>query len=247
MAKTSSNSPSPAAATKTRRGRVPKDPSAPKRSAQIREAFRLTRERDNRLVPALLLAFVITFGIFLGIGFLLASPILYTIFGVIAGVLIAFIVFGRRARAAMYSEIDGQPGAAAAVISSLRGDWRLTPNVAITRNQDVVHRVVGKPGIILIGEGSSDRLNSLIADQQKRIARVAAGTPITVILVGNEPGQVRLGKLERKMTRLPRTFKGETVDQIEGRMRALGGLNIPIPKGPMPKGARLPKGVRPPR
>ena len=59
--------------------------------------------------------------------------------------------------------------------------------------------------------------------------------------------QVKLGKLERKMTRLPRTFKGVTVDQIEGRMRALGGLNIPIPKGPMPKGARVPKGARPPR
>ena len=247
MAKTSANSSSPAAPAKRRFGRAPKDPSKPKRSAQLREAFKLTRQRDTRLVPALLLTFVITFCVFLLVGFLLGSVIPYVVFGVIAGVLVAFIVFGRRARTAMYGEIDGQPGAAAAVISSLRGDWRLTPNVAVTRNQDVVHRVVGKPGVILVGEGSTERLNSLIADQQKRIARVAAGTPVTVILVGSEPGQVKLGKLERKLTRLPRTFKGATVDQIEGRMRALGGLNIPIPKGPMPKGARMPKGVRPPR
>jgi len=227
--------------------KAPKEPAAPKRIAQIREAFKLTRQRDNRLVPAMALAFLITLGVFELVGFLLKSQITFTVFGVIGGVLVAFIVFGRRARAAMYGEIEGQPGAAAAVVSSLRGDWRLTPNVAVTRNQDIVHRVVGKPGIILIGEGSTDRLGPLIADQQKRIGRVAAGTPVTVVLVGNEPGQVPLGKLERKLTRLPRTFKGSTVDQIEGRMRALGGLNIPIPKGPLPKGARLPKGVRPPR
>jgi uncharacterized protein DUF4191 len=224
-----------------------KDPAAPKRGAQIREAFKLTRQRDKRLIPAMLLGFLVTAGVFVLVGFLLDSLIAFIVFGVIGGVLVAFIVFGRRARASMYGEIEGQPGAAAAVVSSLRGDWRLTPNVAVTRNQDIVHRVVGKPGIILIGEGSTDRLGPLIADQQKRIGRVAAGTPVTVILVGNEPGQVPIGKLERKLTRLPRTFKGGTVDQIEGRMRALGGLNIPIPKGPLPKGARLPKGVRPPR
>jgi hypothetical protein len=228
-------------------GKPAKDPAAPKRIAQIREAFRLTRERDNRLVPVMAGTFVIVFVIFLALGLLLDSLIPYLIFGVIGGLLVAFIVFGRRARTAMYGEIEGQPGAAAAVISSLKGDWRLTPNVAITRNSDVVHRVVGKPGVILVGEGSNDRLEPLIADQQKRINRVASGTPVTVILVGNDKGQVPLGKLERKLTRLPRTFKGATVDQIEARMRALGSLNIPIPKGPMPKGVRVPKGARPPR
>jgi hypothetical protein len=228
-------------------GKAPKDPASPSRIAQIREAFRLTRERDNRLIPIMAATFVVVFAIFLVLGLILGSLIPYVIFGVIGGLLVAFVFFGRRARPAMYGEIEGQPGAAAAVISSLRGDWRLTPNVAITRNSDVVHRVVGKPGVILVGEGSNDRLEPLIADQQKRINRVAAGTPVTVILVGNEKGQVPLGKLERKMTRLPRTFKGATVDQIDGRMRALGGLNIPIPKGPMPKGVRVPKGARPPR
>src|SRR6185312_5124420 len=173
--------------------KAPKEPAAPKRSAQIREAFKLTRQRDKRLIPAMALAFLITLGVFELAGFFLKSQITFTVFGVIGGLLVAFIIFGRRARASMYGEIEGQPGAAAAVVSSLRGDWRLTPNVAVTRNQDIVHRVVGKPGITLIGEGSTDRLGPLIADQQKRIGRVAAGTPVTVILVGNEPGQVPIG------------------------------------------------------
>jgi hypothetical protein len=228
-----------------------KDPAAPKRTKQLIEAFRITRQRDNRLIPAMLLAFVVTLAVFELVGFLTKSQITFTISGVVCAVLAAFIIFGRRARAAMYAEIEGQPGAAAAVVSTLRGDWRLTANVAVNRTGDVVHRVVGKPGVILIGEGETERLNPLIADQQKRVARVAAGTPVTVVLVGREPGQVPLGKLERRLGKLPRTFKGATIDQIEGRMRALGAMNVPLPKGPLPKGVRIPKGMpkgmRPPR
>jgi Domain of unknown function (DUF4191) len=219
----------------------------PKRSAQIRDAFVMTRSRDKRLLPYLALAFVVTLGLFELLGLLISDTIIFTVFGVISAALVTFIVFGQRAQRAALGDIEGQPGAAAAIISNMRGDWRLTPNVAANRTMDVVHRVVGKPGVVLIGEGSSERLQPMIADQRKRVQRVAAGTPIEVIIVGREAGQVPLQKLQRKMTRLPRTFKGPTVDEIEGRMRALGAFAIPIPKGPMPKGARLPKGVKPPR
>jgi hypothetical protein len=220
----------------------------PKRTAQIREAFVITRRRDKRLLPYLVLAFIVTLAVFELAGILLGSPILFSVFGVVSAVLVAFIVFGQRAQRSALSEIEGQPGAAAAIIDSMRGDWRLTPNVAANRTMDVVHRVVGKPGVILIGEGSTERLQPLLADQRKRVQRVASGTPIEVLIVGVEPGQIPLRKLQKKMTRLPRTFKGPTVDEIEGRMRALGTLQIPIPKGPMPKGARMPKGMKlPPR
>jgi hypothetical protein len=230
---------------KGRKARKAARAGQPKRSKQIFEAFTLTRRRDKRLIPYMLLAFVGTAAVFFGIGQLLGSPVIFTIFGVVSGALVAFIVFGQRAQGSALGEIEGQPGAAAAIIENMRSDWRLTPNVAATRNMDVVHRVVGKPGVILIGEGSTDRLQPLIADQRKRVQRVASGTPIEVLIVGVEPGQIRLRKLQRKMTRLPRTFKGATIDEIEGRMRAIGGLNLPIPKGPMPKGVRIPKGAPP--
>jgi hypothetical protein len=231
-----------------RRARKAARAGRPKRSAQIREAFVITKGRDKRLIPYLALAFVVTLGVFELGGILLGNVILYSVFGVIGAVLVTFIVFGQRAQRSALGEIEGQPGAAAAIIDSMRGDWRLTPNVAATRSMDVVHRVVGKPGVVLVGEGSTERLQPLLADQRKRVQRVASGTPIEVLIVGVEPGQIPLRKLQKKMTRLPRTFKGATVDEIEGRMRALGTLPIPIPKGPMPKGARMPKGVQlPPR
>ncbi len=228
-------------------GRVAPIDKPPGRFSQIKTAFQITRQRDSRLLPYMLLAFVVTLGLFVLIGALTSNFILFTITGVLGAVFVTFSVFGRRAQAAAYGDIDGQPGAAAAIVDGMRGDWRLAPNVAATRTMDVVHRVVGKPGIVLLGEGSQQRLQPLIADQKKRIQRVAAQTEIEVIFVGNEKGEVSLRKLTRKMNSLPRRYKGATVDQIEGRMRALGGLNIPIPKGPLPKGAKMPKGAKPPR
>jgi hypothetical protein len=219
----------------------------PGRVAQLRSAFALTRQRDKKLVPYLVLTFLVTLGVMMVIGALIGDFIAFIVFGVVFGSLLTFSMFGRRAQAAAYTDIDGQPGAAAAIVDGMRGDWRLSPNVAATRTMDVVHRVVGKPGIVLLAEGNQMRLAPLVAEQKKRIQRVAAQTEIEVIYVGNEKGEVPLRKLTRKMNGLPRRYKGVTVDQIEGRMRALGGLNIPIPKGPLPKGARMPKGVKPPR
>jgi hypothetical protein len=219
----------------------------PGRFKQIASAFTLTRQRDSRLIPYLILTFLVTLGVMMVIGAIIGDFIAFIVFGVVFGILLTFSVFGRRAQAAAYTDIDGQPGAAAAIVDGMRGDWRLSPNVAATRTMDVVHRVVGKPGIVLLAEGNQQRLQPLIADQTKRIQRVASQTEIEVIYVGNDKGEVPLRKLTRKMNSLPRRYKGVTVDQIEGRMRALGGLNIPIPKGPLPKGARMPKGVKPPR
>src|SRR5579884_1740120 len=165
MARTPKNTPAPA--TTKRGAKTPEAAAEPKRSAQIRQAFTLTRQRDSKLVPYMALAFVVTVGICEAIGFGLGGWIVWTVFGVIFGVLAAFIVFGQRAQRAMFAEIDGQPGAAVAVISNMRGDWRVTPNVDATRSMDVLHRVVGKPGVILIGEGSTERLAPLVARQQK--------------------------------------------------------------------------------
>ncbi|ABK52698.1 conserved hypothetical protein [Acidothermus cellulolyticus 11B] len=233
--------------TRPNRAAADKGDTQTKRGQQLRVAFRITREHDPRLIPAMVIGGLVALVVFVGVGFALGDLIVFSIFGVLGGVLTAFIVFGRRAQAAFYAQIEGQPGAAPAVISTMRGDWRVTPTVAGTRAMDVVHRVVGKPGVILIGEGDPDRLAPLIADQQKRIQRVASGTPVEVILIGNGPKQVPLRKLQARLNRLPRRFKGRTVDQIEARLRALGTLANMMPKGPLPKGARLPQGFKLPR
>ena len=82
------------------------------------------------------------------------------------------IVFGRRAERAAYAQVEGQPGAAAAALGVLRRGWNVQQAVAVTKNQDLVHRVVGRPGVILVGEGNPARVRHLLGVEKKKHARV---------------------------------------------------------------------------
>ncbi|MDQ1668900.1 MAG: hypothetical protein QOE40_961, partial [Actinomycetota bacterium] len=172
-------------------------------------------------------------------------PIYVGIFGLMLGVLAATIVFGRRAEKAAFSQVEGQPGAAAAALNMLRRGWTVTPGVAVTRNQDLVHRAVGRPGVVLIAEGSPTRLPNLLAQEKKKVARFVPDVPIYDVQAGNEEGQVSLRKLNRHLMKLPRNLKNDQVSEVNRRLKAVGTMNLPIPKGPMPKNMRMPKGPRP--
>jgi hypothetical protein len=109
---------------------------------------------------------------------------------------------------------------------------------------DVVHRAVGRPGVVLVGEGSPTRLASLLAAEKKRVARVAYEVPIIEFQVGNGEGQVPIGKLQRKVMRLPRQLKPAAVSDINHRLKALQP-SLQAPKGPIPRNIRQPKMPRP--
>ena len=164
--------------------------------------------------------------------------------GVLLGLLAAMILFGRYSQAAQFSAIEGQPGAAAAVLQNMRGNWTVTPGIAGNRSMDIVHRAVGRPGVILIGEGSPNRLASLLAAEKKRVARVAYEVPIYEFLIGDGEGQVPISKLQRKIMRLPRQLKPAAVSDVNHRLKALQPT-LQAPKGPIPRNVRQPKMPRP--
>jgi hypothetical protein len=162
--------------------------------------------------------------------------------------LVASLIFGRRAERAVYQQIEGQPGAAASALQSLRRGWFVDPAIAINRQQDVVHRVVGRPGIILVGEGSSaGRVKNLLVQEGKRHSRVATAVPVTEIICGRGDGQVPLPKLAKHIQKLPKALAPAQVTDVRNRLRAMpSGVNqLPIPKGPPPKNVKLPKGSMP--
>jgi hypothetical protein len=214
------------------------------RLKQIRMLAGLIHRSNPRAMP-------IVFGSALGIvavmvvvGLLTGLAPLFIPLGVLLGALVGMILFGRFASAAQYAAIEGQPGAAAAVLENMRGNWTVTPAIAANRNMDVVHRTVGRPGVVLVGEGSPTRLASLMAAEKKRVARVAYEVPIFEFQVGNEEGQIPLSKLQRKVMRLPRNLKPAAVSDINHRLKALQP-SLQAPKGPIPRNIRQPKMPRP--
>jgi hypothetical protein len=214
------------------------------RLKQIRMVAGLVHKANPKAMPIVLGSGLGTLLVLVVVGLLTGLAPLLIPFGVLLGVLVTVVLFGRFAQAAQYSTIEGQPGAAAAVLENMRGDWTVTPAVAANRNMDVVHRAVGKPGVILVGEGSPTRLAGLLAAEKKRVARVAYEVPIIEFQVGNGEGQVPISKLQRKVMRLPRKLKPDAVSDLNHRLRALQP-SLQAPKGPIPRNIRQPKMPRP--
>ncbi|MEV0964931.1 MULTISPECIES: DUF4191 domain-containing protein [unclassified Streptomyces] len=216
----------------------------PGRLKQIALTYKMTRRVDPKVGLVVAGVGIVTFGVFLAIGFLIGHPIYLGILGFLLAFLAMAIVFGRRAERAAFGQMEGQPGAAAAVLQNVGRGWTTAPAIAMNRNQDVVHRAVGRAGIVLVAEGNPNRVKTLLAAEKKKMARVAVDAPVHDIIVGNDEGQVPLKKLRATMTKLPRVLTGSQVTQANDRLRAMGDLmsNMPLPKGPMPKGMRMPRG-----
>ncbi len=219
-------------------------PAAPamSRRKQLVETWKMTRRNDSRIALWTFGAFLV-FGL---IGFALfwilpgsgvLGMILAVIGGVMSGLLAAMIIFGRRAQSAAYRQMEGQPGAAAAALRMLRKGWRSEPVVGFTKQQDVVHRVVGPPGIVLIGEGGSHhRVKQLLVTERRKHERVVADAPIHEVICGNGDGEVPLPKLVRHLQKLGRAVKPAEMTDILNRLKAMDATrsNVPMPKGPVP-------------
>src|SRR5579859_7325419 len=208
----------------------------------IREAFRITRANDRRLIPYLIL-----FGVLAGAAAYLivfevtGSTIVPIPFTILTAVVVAMLVFSRRAQRAMFSQAEGQPGAAGYMLSQqLKRDWRLTQGVAGTVQLDAVHRLVGRPGVVLVGEGAEHRVRGLIAQEKKKISRIAGETPIYDVIVGTGEGDLRLAKLNRYLVKLPTNLSKEQVASLDKRLAALAGSRAQqLPQGPLPQGAKM--------
>ncbi|MGZ5418600.1 MAG: DUF4191 domain-containing protein [Nocardioides sp.] len=216
-------------------------PAKQGRIKQIVASYRMTKQSDPRiglvLLATLLLAAGLTFVLFF---FLVPGGWIFDILtALMVGLLAVLIVFGRRAQRAAYSQIEGQPGAAAAALGMLRRGWKTDPAIAFNKNQDLVHRVVGPPGIVLIGEGNPNRLKPLLANERRKHERVASETPIFEVICGDpdkHPGAVPVSRLSRHVTKLGRNIKPAQMTDVLARLKALDAnrSNIPLPKGPMP-------------
>ena len=224
-------------ARQRKKAKTPKDPKKPGRIKQIRQSYSMTKQSDPRIGLILLGVFLLAGLAGFAVILLLLKSLYFAIaFGVLFGTLGVLIVFGRRAQRAALSQIEGKPGAAAAALGMLRRGWKTEPAIAVTKQQDVVTRVVGPPGIVLIGEGNVNRLRPLLTSERRKHERVTSETPVHELVVGNDPGQVPLRKLTKHVRRLGRQVKPAQMTDVLARIRALDAnrSSIPMPKGPIP-------------
>jgi Domain of unknown function (DUF4191) len=222
---------------------MPKDVDQEKlsRRQQIVATYRMGKQSDPRLGLWVLGAFVVGAAVGFSLFWFLPSTgplrlVIAIVGSVLLGLLAAALVFGRRVQRAAYRQLEGRPGAAGQALGTLRRGWKTEPMIAFNKQQDVVHRVVGPPGIVLVGEGNPNRLRGLLTNERRKHERVASDIPIHEVMCGNEEGQVPLPRLVKHITKLGRNVKPGDLTDVLNRLKALDASrsNIPMPKGPVP-------------
>jgi hypothetical protein len=220
----------------------PAQPEALSRRQQFVQTYQMAKRSDPAIGRWVLGAGVLGLLVGFAVFYVLAGQrgwigMVFTAVGALmTGLLLALVVFSRRAQKAVYGQMEGQLGAGAGALGLLKRGWTVDQAIAFTKQQDVVHRVVGPPGIVLVGEGNPGRLKGLMSTERRRHERVIVDVPVHEIVVGNDEGQVPLAKLSRHIQKMKRQVQPSEITDILARLKAIDASRpvIPLPKGPVP-------------
>jgi Domain of unknown function (DUF4191) len=210
------------------------------RLKQIGMVFSFTAKRDKWFAP--LVAAAVLIPLALTVVAVITWGWLWLPVGILLTILAVLIVLNLRSNAAMMSAAEGQPGAAAQLVENMRGDWRVTTAVSSTTQMDMVHLVLGRPGVILLAEGNPQRVRSLLGQEKRRLAKVIGNAPMYDYIVGTGDEELSIRKLRTTLMRLPRNLTGKDVNALDKRLTALSARPN-LPKGAIPKNMRPPKGA----
>ncbi|MEY4451867.1 MAG: hypothetical protein RLZZ380_988 [Actinomycetota bacterium] len=218
----------------------------PGQIAQIIAVLKRTIELDRKslwIILGAVLLVLVTGTFFTTLSFVTGqwiSGILLIILTLLSTFITFSLVLSRRAEKAAYASWEGQAGATGAVIQTLlRRNWRGSeqPIAGNPRALDLVYRIVGAPGIVLIGEGRQSGAQVLVDAERKKLQKIAPGVPVHSIYVTESDRAVKLSELRKTIKKLGKKLNRAEVRAVASRLTALG-INVPIPKGIDPRRAR---------
>jgi hypothetical protein len=222
------------------------DKKEPGQIAQIISVLKRTIELDRSTLWILIIVVLLTLGTGTTLTVLsfASNQVLSGILLIVITILSTFVVFSlvlsKRAEKAAYASWEGQPGATGAVVQTLlRRKWRGSnqPVAGNAKSMDLVYRIVGAPGIVLIGEGHQAGAQTLVDIERKKLQKIAPGVPVHSIYVTKSDHAVKLSELRKTIKKLAKKLNRSEVKVVASRLTALG-INIPVPKGIDPRRAR---------
>ncbi|HEU0242183.1 MAG TPA: DUF4191 family protein [Micromonosporaceae bacterium] len=217
------------------------------RMVQLGRVIAFVARRDKLFVPLAAAAIVVPLALVSVLVFVVGVTPFYFVAGVLLALLALMIVLNARFTKAQINELHGQVGAAAGIIEQMRGDWRVTPGLAVTTQEDMITLVIGRPGVVLVGEGNPARLRGMLGQEKRRLAKVIGTVEMRDLIIGDNEGEVPLKKLRMTLMKMPRTASGAEVNALAARIKALQS-RPQMPRGAIPKHMRPPGAqMRPPR
>jgi hypothetical protein len=165
-----------------------------------------------------------------------ANWIMFCILGIMVGFLLATIVLTRRSDTVGYKQLEGKPGAAGSIVTSINKGGFNFPQEPVwvdPKTKDSVWRGTGYAGVYLIGDGNPGRVRAAMEREEIKIHRVTPGStiPIIKLVVGNGKDLVPISKLRNKVMRQKRALIKPQLEQLNGRLRSISQAGPGIPKG----------------
>jgi hypothetical protein len=81
----------------------------------------------------------------------------------------------------------------------------------------------------------------LLESEKLKARRIAGEIPVASIIVGNGEGLVTFKKLNKTIMKMGKKISPAESRELRNRFGASGASALPIPKGAMPKGMRIPR------
>lgn len=207
--------------------------------------YKITKSVYSWLPIALIVAALIPLAVGIVLAIVTEHHVYWAVTGVLVAVLLPTAIIAILSRKAQYAQIEGQPGASPAVIDAFLGrGWNYSTDPVrfypTKDNREFVWRLIGKPGVVLVAEGSKTRANKLVQQEKMAVRRTAGKeVPVTAIFVGNgENGTVKISKLVKTIKRLPKAITSSEVAALATRLERVNA-SLPIPKGIDPTKTRV--------
>jgi hypothetical protein len=230
-----------------------KQNKAPGIFAQFGEQVRFLKGVDPRALPTAILIGVGTFIGLTALGILISNfqflgVAIWAILGLIAGYLATLLTLTNRANKAIFTKYANEPGRISLTVGTLtRRVYKGTnqPVAVNARTKDMVFRVVGPAGVVLLGEGAKTSTQQLLEDERRKVQRVASGVTVHTFYSSEDGNGVPIHTLHKKVNKLKRTLTKSEIRAVQNRLAAMdsrGGL--PIPKGVDPMKMRASKRIQ---
>ena len=225
-------------------------PQKPKRQnpfKRIASVYTTIKQIDPKVGWWMLLGFVGVLAVGVVIGLIMDSLLFTLIIAIPFAALTAMIIMSRRGERAAFAQMEGQRGASIGGLSSLRRGWYYDqePIAAdATKPSEintaaVVFRALGRPGIVLLGEGPHHRVKKLFVKETKKVNRVAPGVPVHTFIVGSGEDELRPRKIRMTLTKLRPELSKEEMSVVNKRLKSLPGIRQGVPAGVDPTRARM--------
>lgn len=226
---------------------------APGFFAQFGEQVRFLKGVDPKALPTAIVFGVGTSVVLASLGSVISNfqflgIAIWSVLALISGYLTALLTLTNRANRAIFTKYANEPGRISLTVGTLtRRIYKGTnqPVAVNARTRDMVFRVVGPAGVVLMGEGVKNSTQQLLEDERRKVQRVASGVTVHIFYSSEDGSGIPIHVLHKKVNKLKRIMSKTEIRAVQNRLAAMdsrGGL--PIPKGIDPTKIRASKRIQ---